>query len=395
LVRNFYTFDFKSKQYFKLHCFDLIYSSNNNLLMLLKFGRATRLNQFKIVISFVLFTCLTHFSPVVAQLVTFTGTGNLPIPPGAPAQTQGVTQSPNTVTGVGTIGGCVTIDNVQININHQWDGDIGILLIGPGGQVLDLSTGNGSSGDNFTNTIFTDNTSPFITSGMPPYTGTFRPEGRTTSLTTPYTNAPALGTHTFANTYNGTNADGVWILYVNDFFAADIGEILSWSITFNIGGAAPIANAGPDVTICAGQTTTLTATGGGTYQWSNGSTGASISVAPNSATTYTVTVTVAGCGGSGTDEVVVTTRPKPTVTFTAVNTAVCASGCLNLTATFTGTPPFLLTYSTTDSNGSQLLFGETFNSFSQQFQICVPSDAAVGGFVVAAVLLSDSFCTCQ
>jgi subtilisin-like proprotein convertase family protein len=364
--------------------------------MLLKFGRASRLNQFKSAIpSIVLFIFLFQIKSAFAQLVTFNGTGNLPIPPGAPAQTQGVTQSPCNVSGIGTIGGCVTIDNVQININHQWDGDIGILLIGPGGQVLDLSTGNGGGGDNFTNTIFTDNTTPFITSGTPPYAGTFRPEGRTLSLTTPYTNAPPLGTHTFANTYNGTNADGIWILYVNDFFTADIGEIISWSITFNTGGSAPIANAGPDVTICAGQTTTLTATGGGTYQWSNGSTGSSISVAPNSATTYTVTVTVAGCGGSGMDEVVVNTRPKPTVTFTAINTAVCASGCLNLTATFTGTPPFLLTYSTTDSNGTQLSFGETFNSFSQQFEVCVPADAGVGGFVVAVVLLSDSFCTCQ
>jgi subtilisin-like proprotein convertase family protein len=363
--------------------------------MLLKFGRAARLNQFKIAIAFVLLICLTNINPVVAQLVTFNGTGNLPIPPGAPAQTQGVTQSPNTVTGVGTIGGCVTIDNVQINVTHQWTGDIAILLIGPSGQILDLSTANGGSGDNYSNTIFTDNTSAFITQGMPPYAGTFRPEGRTTNLSQPYTNFPALGTHTFANTYNGTNANGVWTLYINDFAVADIGEILSWSITFNIGGAPPVANAGPDITICAGQTTSLTATGGGTYLWSNGGTGSSISVAPNSATTYSVTVTVAGCGGSGTDEVVVTTRPKPTVAFTAGNTAVCASGCLNLTATFTGSPPFLLTYSTTDSNGTLLSFGETFNSFSQQFEVCVPADAGVGGFVVAAVLLSDSFCTCQ
>jgi subtilisin-like proprotein convertase family protein len=364
--------------------------------MLLKFGRALRLNQFKSAIPFVvLFISFFHIKPAFAQLVTFNGTGNLPIPPGAPAQTQGVTQSPCNVSGIGTIGGCVTIDNVQININHQWDGDIGILLIGPGGQVLDLSTGNGSSGNNFTNTIFTDNTTPFITSGTPPYTGTFRPEGRSLSLNTPYTNAPPLGTHTFANTYNGTNADGIWILYVNDFFPLDIGEILSWSITFNVGGSAPITNAGPDMTVCQGQATTLTATGGGTYQWSTGSTGSSISVTPSMTTTYTVSVTIAGCGGTSTDEVVVTIRPKPTVVFTAGNTSVCASGCLNLTATFTGSPPFLLTYSTTDSNGSQQLLGESFSSFSQQFQVCLPPDSAVGSLVVNAVSLTDNFCTCQ
>ncbi|OWY25739.1 hypothetical protein C7N43_31380, partial [Sphingobacteriales bacterium UPWRP_1] len=44
-------------------------------------------------------------------------------------------------------------------------------------------------------------------------------------------------------------------------------------------------------TVCDGQTTTLTATGGGTYLWSTGATTAAITVSPTSTTTYTVTVT--------------------------------------------------------------------------------------------------------
>lgn len=48
--------------------------------------------------------------------------------------------------------------------------------------------------------------------------------------------------------------------------------------------------------ICAGQTATLNAAGGSTYEWSNNASGASITVAPSATTTYQVTVTaVDGC----------------------------------------------------------------------------------------------------
>ena len=64
------------------------------------------------------------------------------------------------------------------------------------------------------------------------------------------------------------------------------------------------ANAGPDQTICLGESTTLTASGGSSYQWSNGQSTASITVSPNTTTTYTVTVTNAqGC--TDTDNVTV------------------------------------------------------------------------------------------
>ena len=58
------------------------------------------------------------------------------------------------------------------------------------------------------------------------------------------------------------------------------------------------AAAGQVVTITLGQSATLTATGGGTYSWSNGATGSNITVSPTSTTQYCVTVTDAnGCKG--------------------------------------------------------------------------------------------------
>lgn len=344
--------------------------------------------------AFALAFLLMMTSNAGAQLVTFSGTGNLPIPPGAPAQTVGVTTSPCTVTGIGVLGTCVTIDHVEINLLHTFVGDIGILLIGPGGQVLELSTGNGGGGDNYTNTIFSDMAGPFITSGAPPFTGSFRPEGRVTNLNNPYNNGPPLGTFTFANTYNGTNADGVWTLYINDYVVVDIGTLVSWSITFNLGGSAPVANAGPDVNACTGGTTNLTASGGGTYLWSTGDATASIAVMPATTTTYTVTVTEANCG-TDTDDVVVTVFPTPTISFSTTDPDLCAGGCQTITATLTGTPPFTLSYNLVASNGASSPFTHTFNSLMETFQACAPANAPPGPIQLLATELQDGHCTCE
>lgn len=66
-----------------------------------------------------------------------------------------------------------------------------------------------------------------------------------------------------------------------------------------------VANAGPDQTICLGETATLTATGGVSYEWNTGQITQTIAVNPSVATTYTVTVTDSN-GCQDTDEVTVT-----------------------------------------------------------------------------------------
>ena len=91
----------------------------------------------------------------------------------------------------------------------------------------------------------------------------------------------------------------------------------------------------PGVTICSGQTATLTATtnmAGGTFTWSPGNlTGASINVSPNTTTQYTVSYTLAGCG-TVTANATVTVNPSP-VAPTANNVTLCGPGIATLTAT--------------------------------------------------------------
>lgn len=71
----------------------------------------------------------------------------------------------------------------------------------------------------------------------------------------------------------------------------------------------------PSAAICNGQSTTLTASGAGNYQWFVGAaqigTGASLTTSPASTTTYTVSGDLGGCPGSAT--VTVTVYPLPNV----------------------------------------------------------------------------------
>lgn len=76
-------------------------------------------------------------------------------------------------------------------------------------------------------------------------------------------------------------------------------------------------NVTPNQTVCAGGSTTLTASGADTYSWSpstglSSTTGAMVTASPPSTTTYTVTGTSNGCTATGT--VTVTIGPSPAVT---------------------------------------------------------------------------------
>ncbi len=93
----------------------------------------------------------------------------------------------------------------------------------------------------------------------------------------------------------------------------------SRTITVNPIPTVAITGATP---ICAGASTTLTASGGNTYSWTPANSGASITVSPIANTTYTVTATSAvGCTKSATKFVSVDAVPIP-----QVNNAILCQG---------------------------------------------------------------------
>lgn len=94
--------------------------------------------------------------------------------------------------------------------------------------------------------------------------------------------------------------------------------------------------------ICAGQSTTLTANGGaGTYSWSpttglSPTTGSVVVCTPTGSTTYTVTKTSGGCTSS--TVVTVNTSSAPTVSITPSSSSICSGQSVALSAS--GTGPF-------------------------------------------------------
>ena len=101
--------------------------------------------------------------------------------------------------------------NVELSIAHTWDADLDIYLIAPDLTRIELSTGNGWSGDDYTNTVFDDSASVSITDGTAPFTGSYRPEGPLAAL-------------------NGMSVQGTWQLEVTDTYVGDTGSLDGWAL---------------------------------------------------------------------------------------------------------------------------------------------------------------------
>ena len=90
-------------------------------------------------------------------------------------------------------------------------------------------------------------------------------------------------------------------------------------------------------TICAGESTTITATpnpAGGTFMWNNSQTNSSITVSPITTTTYTVMYTLNGCVATGTGTV--TVNPIPTVAVSSATICNGESATINATPSAAG-----------------------------------------------------------
>ncbi len=276
------------------------------------------------------FACLfcLFFTKNISAQTTFNSTGSVTIQP------KSFAYSPITVSGVGLIGNnlCNKIEKVNFTLDFKHAGDALIFLRSPSGQILELSSQHGGFGNKYINTTMTD--AGLVFPNNPAPNSTYKPDGRRTALAPPI--APitgiAQGTYTFANTFNNINADGVWNLYVYDYFGdSGINYIVNWSITFQTTGSSgsPIVLAPKNT--CLGLATTLTAVNGLSYNWSTGANTQSISVNPTVPTNYTVTVTTSNCVIFATIPVVPTTQ-----ILSAETTGSCTNEDLTLNAPANG-----------------------------------------------------------
>jgi len=107
----------------------------------------------------------------------------------------------------------------------------------------------------------------------------------------------------------------------------------SSDVTINV-NLSPHAIAGPDTSICIGSSVTLTAIGGGSYQWNTGDTGATVTYTPGVTSTYIVTVSYSnGCSSSA--DAIVTVNSIPSVTLTENPSGIAYVGQI---ITFTASP---------------------------------------------------------
>ncbi len=287
-----------------------------------------------------------------------------------------------TVTGTVTATGCTNTGDAVVTVNPLDDASFTTTdfcegtasptanVTGtPGGTFAyspdpgDGSSVNGASGAITNGVGGTTYTIEYTTSGACPQTSTQTitvnplpnvdvPDysvctGGTVALTatgaTNYTWAPGtdLNTTTGATVNSTPAADITYTVTGTDGNGCQNTDVTTVTVIPN----API-DAGPDVTICDGESTTLTASGGVTYTWQApiSANGASQTVSPATTTTYTVDgVDAAGC--TGTDQVTVTVNPLPTATIAGTIT-VC-EGDAAPTITFTGangTAPYTFTY---------------------------------------------------
>lgn len=166
----------------------------------------------KIVMS-LLFTCTLFCQNIFAQ--TFDSTINHPIENGC-SDTIDVVLIDLSNEALPNIDGTqFGIFEVCIDISHTWLADIKVSLKNPMGTVVELTSDNGESGDNYTGTCFKmDGADGSITSGTPPMTGIFIPEGDLNELN------------------DNSDPNGLWELIVCDDQVGFSGALNFWSITF-------------------------------------------------------------------------------------------------------------------------------------------------------------------
>ena len=155
-------------------------------------------------------------SPVSDPEITFESYDDYPIGAGnhPPANPYSSTINVNSISPATINDPLVDIVSICLDLETDFDADIQLFIESPSGQMMALSTNNGGSGDNYTQTCFTPTAAQNIALASAPFTGNFQPEGNWAFLT-------------------GSPINGAWSLRVSDQFAPNVfGNLNWWSITF-------------------------------------------------------------------------------------------------------------------------------------------------------------------
>lgn len=181
-------------------------------------------------------TAVVGLLAAAASGQTFSNPGIITISDNAAATPYPVTI--NVVGGPGSIGSMTV---TLTGFSHSFPNDVDIVLVGPTGLATILMSDCGSGVDasnlNFT---FRDLGTPLGDGALT--SGDYAPTNISDAFGTDTFPAPAPATTNVAlSTFNGTNANGLWQLFVRDDTNTDFGAISGgWSITFLPAAPSPI-----------------------------------------------------------------------------------------------------------------------------------------------------------
>lgn len=210
-------------------------------------------------------------APAQAQPVSFCNTTSVTIPSSGAAS---VYPTNIAVAAMPTL--LTDVDVRLIGMNHTWTEDIDILLVGPQGQNLIIMSDVGGSGDLLGVTLTIDDSAPgpFPTVATNIPTGSYRPTNAGAGDTFPAP-APVPTAATTLTTFNGSNPNGTWSLYIVDDTGGDSGSMTGgWCLDITAGEPSNIDVSPLNLASTQPQDSVVTLpmaignTGTGTLNWS-------------------------------------------------------------------------------------------------------------------------------
>jgi subtilisin-like proprotein convertase family protein len=172
--------------------------------------------------SILLAAALLFATAQVAKATTFTFSNTAPITINAfgPA-----TPYPAIINVAGITSLIGDLNVVLTGFSHTFPSDVGVLLVGPAGQTVVLLDGvGGNTPVTNVNITLDDQTSASLPASGPIVSGTYKPTNFFPSDVFP-SPAPGGPYGSLLSVFNGTNPNGMWRLFVNDFSPGDSGSI--------------------------------------------------------------------------------------------------------------------------------------------------------------------------
>jgi subtilisin-like proprotein convertase family protein len=164
------------------------------------------------------------------------------LPPGTSATTTSFTNATGlAIPDLATVSQTITVSgagtylwdvDLTTFITHTWNSDLDITLTAPNGEVVTITTDNGSSNVNVFNGTLWDDSAASAASNFAYVSGT---------------PAPTLNAEGAFSSLNGIDPAGVWTLTITDDLGGDSGNLSSWKLDITTLNSAPPVVGSPSV----------------------------------------------------------------------------------------------------------------------------------------------------